>query len=266
MARALIAGAGALPKRVFAAWGDETLLCELEGAPSGLPGKILRFRIEQLGSFLATLRDHAITEVCFAGHLRRPPLDPALVDAATMPLVPRMLEALGQGDDAALRTVLSFFEEAGIAVRAAQEIAPDLMPPAGVLSRVQPGERDVTDAARAHEIHVVLGTADIGQACAVAAGQALAVETLGGTDWMLATLSGGNRPSGPPGGVLYKAAKPGQDMRIDVPAIGPDTVIAAKAAGLSGIVIAEGGVIVLGRDATIAAADAARLFLWVRRP
>ncbi len=266
MARALIAGQGALPARVLAAWGGTALICELEGAPSGLSGDPLRFRIEQLGSFLGTLKGAGVSEVCFAGRLSRPPLDPAAVDAATMPLVPRMLQALGQGDDAALRTVLSFFEEAGIAIRAAQEIAGDLMPPAGVPSTAQPGERDEKDATRAAEIHAALGAADIGQGCVVAAGQALAVETLGGTDWMLATLAGGNRPAGPAGGVLYKAPKPGQDMRIDVPAIGPDTVAAAAAAGLSGIVIAAGGVIVLDPGATVAAADAAGLFLWVRTP
>ncbi len=65
-------------------------------------------------------------------------------------------------------------------------------------------------------------------------------------------------------GVFYKAPKPGQDLRVDLPTLGPDSVAQAAAAGLAGIAWQAGGVIVLDRAATIAAADAAGLFLWAR--
>jgi DUF1009 family protein len=65
-------------------------------------------------------------------------------------------------------------------------------------------------------------------------------------------------------GVLYKAPKPGQDRRVDLPALGPRTVAHAAAAGLAGIAWAAGGVILLDRPATIAAAQEAGLFLWAR--
>jgi DUF1009 family protein len=64
--------------------------------------------------------------------------------------------------------------------------------------------------------------------------------------------------------VLFKGPKPGQDWRMDLPAIGPDTLQAAAAAGLAGVVVQAGGVLILGRDETVAAADAAGLFLWGR--
>ncbi len=114
---ALIAGQGALPGMVAKARPD-AVLCELEGYPAGL-GAARRFRVERLGSFMADLKAAGVTEVCLAGRVGRPRLDPSLVDAATMPLVPRMMAALQVGDDAALRTVLGFFEEAGFTVRAA---------------------------------------------------------------------------------------------------------------------------------------------------
>lgn len=84
-----------------------------------------------------------------------------------------------------------------------------------------------------------------------------------GTDWMLASLKA--RTDGP-GGLFFKAPKPGQDNRVDLPTIGPDTVAAIVEAGLHGIVIEAGGVMVLDLDRTIAEADAARRFLWVREP
>ncbi|MHA1128546.1 MAG: UDP-2,3-diacylglucosamine diphosphatase LpxI domain-containing protein, partial [Alphaproteobacteria bacterium] len=65
-------------------------------------------------------------------------------------------------------------------------------------------------------------------------------------------------------GVLSKAPKLDQDLRVDLPAIGPDTVRNAAKAGLAGIVISAGGVMVLDRETTISEADRLGLFLWVR--
>ena len=65
-------------------------------------------------------------------------------------------------------------------------------------------------------------------------------------------------------GVLYKAPKPGQDLRLDLPAIGPSTVQGAAAAGLAGVAVQADGVMILGFAETVAAADAAGLFLWGR--
>lgn len=262
---ALIAGQGRLPAAIREARPD-ALVAELEGFPSGLEPVSWRFRIERLGSFLAELKSAGVTDVCFAGAIRRPPLDPSMVDAATIPIVPRMMVALQSGDDAALRTVLDFFEEAGIAVRPAQELAPDLLAQEGILGKVEPSDQDRRDAARAAAIVEALGAADVGQGCVVAGGQALALEAFGGTDWMLASLADDRRPLGPTGGVLYKAPKPGQDRRVDLPAIGPQTVAGAVSAGLSGIVVEAGGVLLLDREDTVAAADEAGLFLWARTP
>ena len=269
---ALIAGQGALPvliARHLAGEGRAMRICELDGFPAdpGLaPGtERTGFRIERLGSFLADLTASGIREVVFAGSLGRPAVDPAMIDAATMPLVPRMLAAMEAGDDATLRAVLALFEESGLAMRAAHDILPGLLPPPGVPTLCKPGKRDERDAARGAQIVAAMGAADIGQACAVARGQALAVEALPGTDAMLAGLGDLRaRAPLPEGGLLYKGPKPGQDRRIDLPAIGPDTIDRAAGAGLSGLVIEAGGVMVLDLPEVTARADAAGLFLWVR--
>ena len=64
--------------------------------------------------------------------------------------------------------------------------------------------------------------------------------------------------------MLFKGPKPGQDWRVDLPSLGSATIAAASAAGLAGIAFRAGGVLLLGRDETVAAADAAGLFLWGR--
>lgn len=258
---ALIAGEGGLPAALVAALRREVIVCELQGfAPEGLEPDI-RFRIEHLGSLIADLKARGVREVCMAGAIRRPPVDPAQVDAATLPLVPVLMQAIGAGDDGALRAVIAVFEQAGLTLRAAHEIAPDLLPPEGCPTRAEPDDAVRGDAARGAAIVAAMGAVDVGQSCAVLAGQALAIEGIYGTDWMLDSLRA--RPDGT-GGILYKAPKPSQDRRADLPMIGPDTVTRAHAAGLSGIVIEAGGVMVLHRDRVIADCDRLGLFLWVR--
>ncbi|MCV2886718.1 LpxI family protein [Ruegeria aquimaris] len=258
---ALIAGAGALPDEVAIRLQDRPLVCSMAGfLPDRLKPDVV-FRIEHLGSFLADLKARGVTEVCMAGAVGRPVVDPSQIDTATLPLVPVIQQALATGDDGALRAVIGLIEQAGMTVRAAQEIAPDLLLPVGCVTASAPGDQESSDARRGATILRAMAVADVGQACVVHRGQALAIESVFGTDWMLNSLA--QRPDAG-GGVLYKAPKPGQDRRADLPTIGIDTVTAAVAAGLSGIVIEAGGVIVLDQSRVIAECDRLGLFLMVQ--
>ena len=258
---ALIAGTGALPGEVVARLEDTPLVCAMSGfAPTSVEVDVT-FRLEHLGSFLVDLKSRGVTEICMAGGVGRPSIDPSAIDAATLPLVPVLQAALVAGDDGALRAVIGIIEQLGFTIRAAQEVAPDLLMPMGVPTRVQPGELDKADAQRGSDIVAAMSAADIGQSCAVRSRQAIAVENAFGTDWMLQALQ--SRPDGQ-GGLLFKAPKPAQDRRADLPAIGPTTVELAAKAGLSGIVLEAGGVIVLAQEEVIAAADRLGLFLWLR--
>ncbi len=265
---AILAGEGRLPVLLYQHMlerGQTPVVVELEGFPGQIEGITpIRFRVEHLGTLLADLERRGVTDLCLVGRVGRPKLDPNAVDKATEPFVPGITAAIQSGDDGALREVLFIIEEFGFELRAVHELMPELLPELGVPTKAQPSERDRDDVLRADEIITAIGNADIGQACVVAAGQALAIEAFGGTDWMLASIAGKRRPEGLEGGILYKAPKPGQDRRADLPVIGPATVAGVKAAKLSGIVIEEGGVIMLDQAATIAAADAAKIFIWVR--
>lgn len=263
---ALIAGTGALPG-LLAAARPGMLICELQGFACDIAGaEPLTFRIERLVPFLDTLVERGVTQVCFAGAIRRPRLEPELFDLRTASLVPRLLPAFQAGDDASLRAVIGLFEEWGLEVVGADQIAPALVPGAGLLAGA-PSEADTRDAARAAEIVAALGAADVGQGAVVAQGLCLAVESLPGTDAMLAFAAAHRAILPEPGGargVFYKAPKPGQDRRVDLPAIGPVTVANAAAAGLAGIAFEAGGILLLDREATMKAAENAGVFLWAR--
>ncbi|MCM2562466.1 UDP-2,3-diacylglucosamine diphosphatase LpxI [Lutimaribacter sp. EGI FJ00015] len=288
-----------MPAAVAAAQKVPPLVCALQAQPPDTLKPDLTFRLETLGSLLGQLRARGVTDVCLCGAIDRPDLDPAALDAETARLVPVLQQALGQGDDGALRAVMGLFEQSGFAIRAAHELAPGLLPTAGVLTKRQPQQGHRADVATALEVLADQGRADLGQACVVRRGQVLVREGEEGTDAMLATLAqqGGDgswdgdpitwsfdlagdligqaadwlsntaerSPDAPgAGAILFKAPKPGQDWRADLPTIGPVTAIRAAEAGLDGIVIAAGGVIVLDRAQVVAICDAKGLFLWVR--
>jgi len=288
---ALIAGQGGVPPHlvgVLLARGEVPVLCEVEQFPSQVAGDLprLSFRLESFGSLLVELRTRGVTRLCMAGAMRRPEVEPARIDAATAPLVPRLSAAMAKGDDGTLREIVAIVEEAGIAVIGAVEIAPDLLPEAGVLAgALHPDVRASMPAAEAALAE--MGRSDTGQAVVLRGGTVIAREHARGTDAMLADLAQGadwtldpldiaDRALGAAAdwlsaadaqdapAFLYKAPKPGQEMRVDMPVIGPDTVVRAAAAGLAGIVIEAGGVMVLDRARVIEALAGARMFLWVR--
>jgi DUF1009 family protein len=252
---ALIAGTGDLPPALVARLPERPLVCALHGFVPVLEVDVT-FRLEQLGSFLADLKARGVTRICMAGAVRRPQIDPALIDAATMPLIPKVQAAMAKGDDGALRVIITLFEEAGFAVVAAHEIAPDLLPPSGVLTKAQPADPD--GAAVADECLAAMGAADQGQACIVTAGRIVMTEEQGGTDAMIA------KAGRVPDGFLFKAPKPDQDRRADLPLIGPATAKAAAQAGMAGIVIEAGGVMVLELPEVLQVLDTYQMFLWVR--
>ncbi|MFP4238019.1 MAG: LpxI family protein [Rhodosalinus sp.] len=296
---AIIAGEGSLPAAVAAAQPRKPLVCAVRGhPPAGLEPEIT-FRLETLGGLFTTLHARGVTQVCICGAVRRPQIDLAALDDATMPLVPRMREALQKGDDGALRVLIALLEEEGFEVVGAHQAATDLLPPAGLPTMARPGPETAAEADLGARVVAELGAADLGQACAIRGDSVLAREGPDGTDAMLARLAPPRgtaplRPAGEPfgwaadmmgdvlggaadwlsgqdgspdrprAGILYKAPKPGQDQRADLPAIGPGTVESVARAGLAGIVIEAGGVMVLERAKTVAALDRAGLFLWIR--
>lgn len=261
MTLALIAGRGKLPALVAAAQDVAPLVCAYEGAaPEGLTSD-LTFRLETLGSLLVQLGEHGVTEVCFAGGLDRPVIDPSKIDAETAPLVPLFQEALQKGDDGALKVVLDIFQMTGFTVRGAHELVPDLLAKGGVYSDAWPDAqmRDDADVAAAHLANI--GAQDIGQACIVINGKIIATEDARGTDALIKRLAPFPKDKR---AILFKTTKPQQTRLIDLPTIGPDTIEVAGTAGLFGVVIDSGNVLVLDQTRCAELANLHGLVLWAR--
>jgi DUF1009 family protein len=269
---AIVAGRGELPRllaeecvrrgrvyRVVVFEGVE--LPWLTGHPS------IAASFEKPGRLFAALHAAGLAAVTFAGGLVRPSIRPLRFDLKMLCLAPRLLRGIRSGDDATLRLVAAIFEAEGFRIEAAQEILPELPATPGVHSRAMPSEADRADAGRAAAIVAAMGQVDVGQGAVVAGGICIGLESIQGTDAMLAFVAATDRAVRPKAkGVLFKGPKPSQDRRMDFPAIGPGTFENAAKAGLAGVVVEAGGVMILDHAATVAAADAHGLFLWAREP
>jgi len=258
MTLALIVGCGDLPALVADAVDTPPLVCGYEGL--SVEGIIpdLTFRLETLGSLLLDLGNRGITQVCFVGALERPALDPSKLDAETAPLVPLFMEALQSGDDGALRVIVDLFEKTGFEVLAAHDIAPDLLAQGGVYGSEWPDAQMRKDAEIAANHILEMSPKDIGQACVVAAGRVVAMEDVRGTDAMLGDLRKVKD------GILFKGPKAAQTRKVDLPTVGPETMGAAHAAGLRGVVVDAGDVLVLHPEKCAERADALGLVFWAR--
>ncbi len=267
----LIAGGGDLPlilARHCRAVGRPLFVIRLAGAAS--PDLSAYDGVEaglgELGSGISALRRAGCAAVCFAGKVERPDLRHIKPDLRGLKALPAVIAAARKGDDGLLSFLLHEFEKEGFVIEGAHEVMADLTLSEGPLGRLAPAEADRADVARALEAARAIGRLDAGQAAVSCEGLILALEAQEGTDAMLervARLAPALRGA-PEGrrGVLAKACKPDQELRIDLPTIGPETLRLAARAGLKGIVGEAGRLLIVERDETARLADDLELFVF----
>jgi DUF1009 family protein len=271
---AIVCGGGSLPFAVAEAarrQGRGVVLFALRGWAD--PGRVASYphhwvRFGQLGRFCRAARREGCRDVVFIGSVVRPSLWQVWPDLAAMRLLPRIIAMFRGGDDHLMSGIMQVFEECGFRPVGAHEIAPEILMPEGAVGRFQPSESNRADIALGLALLRAIGRFDVGQATIVADGHVLAVEAAEGTDEMLAQVAELRRKGRirSAGGVLVKAPKPGQDRRIDLPTIGPQTVAGAARAGLAGIAVVAGEAIMAEAGQVTQAADRERIFIVGMRP
>jgi DUF1009 family protein len=267
----VIAGGGAMPFAVadsLIARGVDPVVFALRGACD--PARVERFRhhwisVGQLGRAVKLFRAENCRDLVFIGTLVRPALSEIRLDWATLRVIPRVLAAFRGGDDHLLSGIGGILERDGFRMVGIKDVAPDVLMPEGCLTRASPDENAMADIARGRELLHALSPFDIGQAAIVIDGHVVGVEDIEGTDGLLARVArlraeGRIRAKGARG-VLVKAPKSGQDLRFDLPTMGPRTIEGAAAAQLAGIAIVAGNTIVVEPQTMIEAADAAGVFV-----
>jgi DUF1009 family protein len=266
---AIIAGGGTLPSALADAAVAQGRAVHVIGIRGEADAKISRFphtwlKWGEVGKLFATLDDQGCRDLVIIGSVSRPDLANVRFDFGAIKNLPFLLGLGVGGDDQVLSSVVRFLEGKGYRVYGAGEVAPELLAAEGTLGAKAPSPEDRADIEAGFRVVSALGRLDVGQAAVVVKGRVLAVEAAEGTNAMLARCDemrkGAGRRRGL-AGVLVKAPKPGQEERVDLPTIGPETVEMAAQAGLAGIAVAAGRVLIADRDATIAAAGQHGLFL-----
>ncbi len=267
----VIAGGGAMPFAVadaLQARGIAAVIFALMGACD--PAQVARFRhhwisVGQFGKATKLLRSEGCRDLIFIGTLARPALSDIRLDWGTLRVMSTVVAAFRGGDDHLLSGIGRLFEQEGFRMIGIKDAAPDLLMPRGCITSAAPDGSALADIKRGQEVLAALGPFDIGQAAVVIDGHVVAVEDIEGTDGLLARvawLRQERRIRAKAGrGVLVKTPKSGQDLRYDLPTIGPRTVEGAAKAGLAGIAVAAGNTIAADPQAMIEAADKTGLFV-----
>jgi len=222
-------------------------------------------RVGEVGKLFAALRARAIAEMVIIGAMARPEFGDLRLDWGAVKRAAELAQLLRRGDNGLLVGLAAIFEREGIRVVGAHEVAPVLLASVGPLGARAASPEDETDIAFGARLLNALSGFDAGQGAVVAAGRVLAIEAAEGTDALLARVAemranGRLRLAGP-AGVLVKAPKRGQDLRLDMPAIGLKTIENAAKARLRGVAVAAGRVLIVERERSAREADAAGLFV-----
>lgn len=258
---AIISGSGQLPLELAAACPD-ALRVTFRGMAHGFGDESSEHRFEKLGALFETLKSQGVGRVVFAGGMSRPELNPSEFDAFMVETAPRLLDAFQNGDDQLLRLIVSIFEEQGFDVVGAHTLLIGATVPVGLMGGPAPSEQNLADAHKAAEILRTLAPLDVGQGAVVSAGLCLGIETLQGTDALLSFVAQTPAHLHRTAGTFLKTPKAGQDLRVDMPAIGPDTIGHVAQAGLAGVALAAGRVLVLDREATVQKAEELGVFIY----
>lgn len=219
-----------------------------------------------IGARMDALREAGCDAVVLIGQVPRPDMKTLDLDAGAQAMLPALLVAMQDGDDAVLRALLAEHEKAGFRVIGVEEAMSDLLAQAGAWGALRPKAAQFRDIKKAAKVAAAVGAFDIGQAVVVCDGLVLTVEAQEGTDAMLRRVA--ELPAAVRGGadarrgVLVKRPKPIQERRIDLPTIGVRTVDGAASAGLAGIAVEANAALAVRRADIIAAADSAGLFVY----
>ncbi|WP_310619871.1 LpxI family protein [Flexibacterium corallicola] len=257
---AVIAGGGSLPAQVIEAilnTGRHVITIAIKGEADASLSSYdpVELGWGQIGKLFDTVHKAGAQEIVLIGSVqRRPDFTSVLGDWGTMRRLPRILAALVGGDDSLLVKVMGIFEQEGLKIVGAHEVAPALLAKPGLMAGPKLKEQDLADIRQCAEAIEKLGALDIGQGCVAVNGRIIAVEGAEGTDAMLLRCvelrqNGRVRTKGN-AGVLVKCAKPGQDLRVDLPTVGPQTIRNAVSARLNGIAVEEGNVLIAERGLT----------------
>jgi DUF1009 family protein len=199
------------------------------------------FYLGQLKRLLKYFHQHGISQAVMLGAIRKTNLFEDI--KPDMKAISLLAGLRTTHDDTVLKKFADFLEKEGICIRPSTMILPELLAPEGVWTQRKPTRSEKHDIAVGYHIAKQIGNLDLGQCVVVGGGTVLAVEAIEGTD--AAIRRGGLLGNGH--AVVVKVCKPTQDLRFDVPAVGPGTIESMHAANVGALAVLANKTVVFDR-------------------
>lgn len=261
----IIAGRGILPSTIASFHqnlGGKVFIAALEGEAdisSILSYPYKKFPIGSVGALLEYFIENNVKEIIIIGGIARPDLKSIKVDMTGSALIARILKEKFLGDDNILKIISNFVESKGFKVISPKNWLEFINYDELYNTNSNPSKQDKIDIELGKKVLKFLSSLDIGQSVIASDGYVLGIEAAEGTDNLIRrceSLRKNNK-----GGVLVKMAKSSQDMRLDLPTIGPDTVFYLAKHGYNGLAIEKTTVIIANPTETINLLNKSNLFI-----
>lgn len=261
----IIAGGGQLPleiARIYSRNGGKCIIAALEPENHFALSdtyECKHFHIGQAGEIIKYFHNQKVQDIVLVGNIERPEFKNIKVDFTGSKLLARIMKNKIIGDDNALKTVCSFLEEHNFKVISPVEILQLTDYDSALVAVNYPNSRDERDIEVGVEILAAMGKLDVGQSIIVNEAYVLGIEAAEGTDNLIRRCEQLRKTK--KGGVLVKMSKNAQDMRLDVPTIGPDTIFFLAKHGFNGVAIERKKVIIVSPEETKKIALQSNIFI-----
>ncbi len=207
-------------------------------------------KLGELGDVLSRLKDANIDTLCLIGSIERPSITSLWPSKATRALIKEYGFTMTGGDDALLKRLKVALIGEGFKIIGAQKLCPELLAGEGLLTQsTQSMIPDGDEVAHCLSLCKEYGRLDKGQSIIVVDGVMVASEDKEGTNALIKRNKARNA-------ILVKASKPEQDLDLDLPTIGYETVVNAHDNHIKSIIVEAGRTLLVKRDKTIQFADA----------
>ena len=258
---AIISGSGKLPFLIKNRYKN-AINFSFTGSEKETENKFVKCEFEKLGFLFDSLKKNRIRRVVMAGAINRPKFDKSKLDDYTLSIMSKLSAKLVKGDNELLSFIADEFEKNGYQIIGAAEILPNLILKPGFLCG-SPYEFMTRDIKKADRILNLLSPEDIGQGVIIENGLVLGIETLQGTNELLKFVArtASHLRQDDKSGIFVKRPKVNQNLRFDMPVIGPETIKLAFEAGLRGLVVSPHSVLIIDKETCVEIAEANNFFI-----
>ena len=216
--------------------------------------------IGQFGKIINILKKNKCNKVLFAGKVDKPNFSKLKFDLKGIYYMPKILRASKLGDAAILKEIIKILIKNKIKTESSLRFNQELNLKKGNYSKIKPNNQDLLDINKGIKTLNNLGQYNFSQGVVVRDKKIVSIEGIGGTEKMLKSSRSNKFRNH---GVLVKFPKKKQDLRVDLPTIGLNTLKQSKTAGLKGIVIKSKQNVFLDKNKCIKFANKNKMFIAV---